>query len=533
MANIPQDHVHRLIRSMSPAEKRYFKLHTSRHVVSGHSNHQELFDAIAGMTEYDENVLRKRFAKEAFMRRFPITKRRLYEAVLASLDAFHAESSIDEKLRRLLHHVELLHRRALYADAAKVLQSARAIAETHRKQALLLQVAEWERRMMERCNYAGITHDQLEERAVSVEGIAAQWQEVDRLWQLKSEVFLLIYRNGQAAQGMDLSELEALEKEPLLHEGAALHSPRARFLHHHVRSALAYAKNQLAQCETQLAACAEVLRAEPEAFKEEPDLLLGVMGNLANVRMRLGKHDQALEGFRKFRLIPLQLATAPSPDLDMKLFVMGSSLELSVHSLKGEFTEAMEQLPALEEGLARYGERASTMRRAELALHAAYACFGGGAFDMALRWCNRLLNEKGIESHTELHALGRMMNAMALVELDKEELLTYLLRNTQRYLKQHGTPFAVEQLLLDHVAALLKLDPGIEVTTLWKSFGEQLNTLLKDPHGASVLDHIDLVCWAKAKAESRAFDEVVRAKWSAPAEAGSTPPNGPGRRRAA
>ncbi|MGV9012702.1 MAG: hypothetical protein ACOH13_08930 [Flavobacteriales bacterium] len=518
---------------MSPAEKRYFKLHVSRNALAGRSNHQELFDAIAAMDRYDETKIRKYFGAAAFMRSFPITKRRLYEAVLASLDAFHSESSIDEKLRRMLHHVELLHRRALYADAAKVLQSAGALARTHQKPALLLQVAEWERRMMERGNYAGVTMADLAERVASVEGIAAQWQEVDRLWQLKSEVFLLINRNGQAAQGSELSRLQDLQKELLLQQGVALRSPRGRFLHHHVRSALAYAMNQLDQCELQLAACADVLRHEPHAFQEEPDLLLGVMGNLANVRMRMGENQQALDGFRAFRLIPLQLATAPCPDLEMKLFVMGYSLELSVRSVQGDFLGAMEQLTGLEEGLARYGERASTMRRAELALHAAYACFGGGAFEMCLRWCNRLLNEKGIEEHTELHALGRMMNVMTLVELDKEELLNYLLRNTQRYLKQHGTPFAVEHVLLDHVAVHLKAEHQRARSALWTSFAEQLHSMMEDLERAAVLDHIDLVCWAKAKAEGHAFQDLVRDKWSTRNKTGRASARGSGRQRAA
>lgn len=518
---------------MSPAEKRYFKLHVSRNAAAGHTNQQELFDAIAAMERYDEKKIRKNFAAAAFMRSFPITKRRLYEAVLASLDAFHSESSIDEKLRRMLHHVELLHRRALYSDAAKVLQGARTLAGTHQKYALLLQIAEWERRMMERGNYSGVTTANLAERVDSVEGIASQWQEVDRLWQVKSEVFLLIYRSGQAAQGTDLSRLDSLQDEFVLQEGVALHSSRSRFLHHHVRSALAYAKNQLVQCEGHLAACAAVLRNEPHAFQEEPDLLLGVMGNLANVRMRMGQHQQALDGFRAFRLIPLQLATAPCPDLEMKLFVMGSSLELSVRSVQGDFLGAMEQLTGLEEGLARYGERASTMRRAELALHAAYACFGGGAYDMCLRWCNRLLNEKGIVEHTELHALGRMMNVMTLVELEKEELLNYLLRNTQRHLKQHGTPFAAEQLLLDHVAAHLKTDQQQARSALWKSFAEQLHTVVDELHRAAVLDHIDLLCWAKAKAQGRAFHELVREKWSTPYKTGGASTRGSGRRKAA
>ena len=515
---------------MSRAEKRYFKLYTSRHVVAGHSNHQDLFDAIAAMSEYDEKALWKKFAGAAFLHRFSITKRRLYESVLNSLDAFHADSSIDDKLRRMLHHVELLSQRALYADAAKVLQGARTLARAHDKQALLLQVAEWERRAMERGNYSGISATDLEARANSVAGVADEWQEVDRLWQAKSASFLLIYRSGQAPGPKEIEKLEALAREPLLADGADLHSARARFLHHHVRSALAYAQNDLRTCEKQLNACTDVLKTAQKHFQIEPDLMLGVMGNLAHVRMRLGRHQEALDGFRDFRKLPLMMATAPSPDLEMKLFIMGSSLELSVLSAKGEFGKAMERLDTLEAGLGHFGERVSIVRRAELALQAGYAYFGAGEHDRALRWCNRLLNEKGIEAHTELHALGRMLNVATLVELGKEELLAYVVRNTQRALKQHASPFAMERVLLEHAQTLAR---GNGNDAYWQALARDIEETAKDPGEAAVIDHLDLVSWALARAGGKEFGELVREKWSASAKAIVADPKKPGRRRAA
>ncbi len=533
MPKLVQDHVHRLIHSMSRAEKRYFKLHTSRHLVAGHSNHQALFDAITAMPAYDEQALRKRFSGAVFMRRFSVTKRRLYESVLASLDAFHADSSIDDKLRRMLHHVELLHRRALYADAAKVLRGARTLARTHDRQALLLQVAEWERRAMERCNYSGVTAADLAARAGSVAGVADEWQEVDRLWQIKSASFLLIYRSGQAPGPKELEQLESLAQEPLLAGGAELHSARARFLHHHVRSALAYAQNDLAPCEQQLAACAEVLSKEQKHFQEEPDLMLGVMGNLAHVRMRLGRHQEALDGFREFRKIPLMMATGPSPDLEMKLFVMGSSLELSVFSAKGEFQKAVAQLTKLEQGLDRYRDRTSTLRRAELALQAAYVSIGAGEYERALRWCNRLLNEKGIEAHTELHALGRILNVMSLVELGKADLLTYLVRNTQRALKQHGAPYSLELVLLEHAENLARASRVKAKHQPWNLMLAELEATVKAPREGAVMDHIDVVTWARAKVEDKDFAELVREKWGMQRSPKGDIPKRSGRRHAA
>jgi hypothetical protein len=496
---------------MTRAEKRYFKLYTSRNGAAGEGNHAVLFDAIAKMEHYDEAALHRQFMGKAFMRRFSITKRRLYEALLNSLDAFHADSSVDAKLQRSLHHVEILNQRALHADASKVLRGIRNMARQHDRQAVLLQVAEWERRLMERTNYAEVSDSDLAEREKEVTGLLHEWEEVDRLWQVKSRSFRMLFRNGQDIAGPDKAELEGLRTHPLLADGVALLTPRAEFLHHHVRSAIAYATNDLRECERQLSLNMDLLRKEQDRFKDEPDLLLGVMGNLAHVRMRMGKYREAVEGFHAFRRVPLLASTAPSVDLKMKLFMLGSSLKLSLHSASGEFQEAMKEVAAVEQGLEHFGATASRLRRSELYLQVAYACFGAERHDLALHWCNRVLNEKGIEEHAEVHALARLLNLMILIEMGKTDLLPYLLRNIQRSLRSRHRSHVLLRAMLDLGRA--RLHRGGVGQPAFQELVDRLELLDQDA-GVPALDQIDLLSWALAKSQGRSFGEVVRERWA-------------------
>jgi len=509
------DHVFRLIRSMSPAEKRHFKLYTSRHLLAGHSKLHALFDAIGSMSRFDEAALRHRFAGDASMKRLPIAKRRLYEAVLESLDAFHAGSSVDDRLRRMLHQTEILFGKALYADASKLLRSARALAGTHQRPAMLLQAAEWERRIMERSNYAGISDAQLAERARRVAAVADEWKEADALWSLKGDSFRLLFHSGQNPGRRELERMRSLENHPLLANGAALHGAYARFLHHHVRSALAFARNDLHTCEDQLKCCARIVEGEGDRLSDSAALLLGVMGNLAHVRMRAGRHQEALDDFRKFRQLPLMMKQAPNPDLEMKLFVMGFSLELSVLSAQGEFAKAMARAEGLEAGLERHGRQVSTVRRAELMLQAAYACFGAGHPGQALRWCNRLLSEGGIEAFTEVHALGRMLNLAVLVELGRTDHLAYVVRNTRRQLQRKGQPFAMESLLLGHALDLVKDAGGKAKGDSWRLLHADLAAHFAKGPEAALLDQVDFLLWAQAGAEGRTMEELARERWQA------------------
>ena len=61
MSNKASDQLHKLIKSLSKPEKRYFKVFSSRHIIGDENNYQTLFDAIDKQEEYDEEKLMKKF----------------------------------------------------------------------------------------------------------------------------------------------------------------------------------------------------------------------------------------------------------------------------------------------------------------------------------------------------------------------------------------------------------------------------------------------------------------------------------------
>src|SRR5690606_38062589 len=116
----------------------------------------------------------------------------------------------------LLHQVELLHGRALYADAAKLLTSVRRLARRHDRHAALGAVLLWERRLLEVGNYGGAGATDLERIARESLALREEQAELDELWDLKSRVFLGLYRQGQARDEAGMEEVRALLGHPLL-----------------------------------------------------------------------------------------------------------------------------------------------------------------------------------------------------------------------------------------------------------------------------------------------------------------------------
>lgn len=505
-----QDHVHRLIRSMTRAEKRYFKVHLARNGQEPGSNQDVLFDAIAMMEQYDEAALLGRFKQEPFTHHFAITKRRLYEAILHSLEAFHAESSVDARINRVLHQVELLHQRALYDDAMKALQSARKLAQAQERQPGMLAVMEWEQRLIECRNYAGADEALLDAQRQYGERLRRSQWELDTLWHIKSKLFSQLYRQGSAREPASVGRLQELIEHPLLRDDAVLSTSRARFLHQHIRGAAAFSMGLYEACRQHLSANIALLESERDHFKDEPNLILGVVSNLAYVTAQCGLHSEAHALLKKFRSLPGEWGMPETEDLDLKLFATTTSLELSMHLRMGDVDKAMELVPVVERGLKEHAARIGPVRRTALQYQVAYALFTAGAADKAQRWMNDLLNGLRAENASDVACYARLLHLLILLELGKKELLPYAIRNTERFLNLHGRAHRFEPRLLRLLKALLRARTNDERNAALLAFRDDAIGILDDPLERSVLDHFDPIAWAESRISGRPFAEALK-----------------------
>ncbi|MCW5900004.1 MAG: hypothetical protein KIT10_12115 [Flavobacteriales bacterium] len=508
MPNKAHDHVHRLVRSMTSTEKRYFKVHTGRHG-QGTGQH-ELFDAIAAMEVYDEAALLERFRDQAFSHHFAITKRRLYASILRCLEAYHADGSVDARLHGMLRQVDLLHERALYEDAAKLLQGTRRLARQHDRRAILLALQDRERKLLEQGNYGKARLSDVERLATGSAELLAEQAELDTLWDLKSRVFLLLYREGRARDMAMRAALDEALDHPLLDIATPLRSAHARFLRLHILGAAAFALGDLNTCHAHLFANLELLRAEKEKFMDDPSLVIGVMSNLVHVCDSLGRTDEAGQLLQEFRTLPATWAMPETEDLETKLFISTNSLELSLLMRSGEFGRALDLVPSIEKGLRRHAGRMGPVRRGAFLYQVAFAHFAAGHPDQAVKWLHRLLNDVRIDESAEIVSFARLLDLLALYEAGRTDLLAYALRNTERMLRARSRTHRFEPVYLELVRQLLKGGDGATIDRAIGAFLGKVRALEGDPQEHAAFDHLDPIAWAVARLEGRAFAEVVR-----------------------
>ncbi|MFT5999855.1 MAG: hypothetical protein ACI81P_002314 [Neolewinella sp.] len=133
----------RLIKSLTKAEKRNFKLYATRAGATGTSKFIQLFDVIDRMVDPDDALAMKRM--KITTGQFSNLKRHLYQELLTSLRLIFIRKEIDIELREQIDFTRILYGKGHYLDALRTLERAKTKAVEHNQDLLHLEILEFQK----------------------------------------------------------------------------------------------------------------------------------------------------------------------------------------------------------------------------------------------------------------------------------------------------------------------------------------------------------------------------------------------------
>lgn len=144
----PSNALFKLIRKMTPSEKRYFKRFGLLQQKKDSNKYTLLFDAINEQNEYKEQALLKQFKGYDFINNFSEIKKYLFNQIQKALRNYHSQSSIDIILYNYLSDISVLYGKELYIECSRIIKKAKKIATKHEKFSILLLLNEWKRNVL-------------------------------------------------------------------------------------------------------------------------------------------------------------------------------------------------------------------------------------------------------------------------------------------------------------------------------------------------------------------------------------------------
>ncbi len=119
-----------LIKSLDKTEKIHFKRYLSYQSEKGEpTNYLKLFNELDKMPQYDAERLRRKFAKEKFMKHLPVSLNYLNSLLLSSLVNYHTKKQDYFLAEAMLGEIRVLFQKKLYRHCERQIKRARKFME--------------------------------------------------------------------------------------------------------------------------------------------------------------------------------------------------------------------------------------------------------------------------------------------------------------------------------------------------------------------------------------------------------------------
>lgn len=503
-----KESLHELIKYLSKSEKRYFKILSSRHTIGEENNYILLFDYLEQQEEYDEEALFKYFEGEAFLNKFSVTKKRLYDHILNALDAFHTGASVDAQIYRLLHGADILYNKSLYEQSRRQLRSAEKLAIKHDKYNLLSEISFKQKRLLESRGASG----QEELDAILKNDLLFHERSLtyDKLWNLKGRLFSLLASKGVSRTQEDLVQFKDIIDDLLKTKRKKELYFDTQYLYNHIYSAYYFATGSFAECYQYLKENLLLLESHKEVIEEQPNRYFSVLTNAIFVATRLHKHREAQQLLKKLKMLPVEYALNSNEDLKIKLFSSTNSIELTILTMKGDLKEALKLVPVIESGLQLYDEKITAGRKAFLHFKIATVYFISGDMHTALKWINRILNDSSLDRQEDILSFSQIMSLLIHFEMKNEDLIPYALRSTLRFLKSRNRLYDFENLFLKFLNRTSRAQDVFMRETLFEELYHEIAHFKDDSLQSVAFEYFDFMLWAEAKMKRTSFQELIR-----------------------
>lgn len=499
MANKKSDNLYRLVHSMTKAEKRYFTIYSSHHVIGAKNSYLSLFDAIESQKKYNEEELLDLVKHYPFARRLSLTKNRLYTAILKSLDAFYAGASPEMQAKRLIERAAILYRKSLYDQSRKILHQSRKIAEKNELPLILEEISRWEKRLIEKNGYSGITTTQLrhmKERDERNVGIIHQHNE---LWNIKSNLLLALYQNGKVRSENDVVGFRHLIEDAAAKTAAQFNDTENTYLTNHLWSVYHFSIGEYEACYPYLKKLISLSAMKPEFFKQDPSMLPAIISNAVFVGISLGRKKEAYSWFERLKKITTQNHESATADMQIRMFSLRTSTELTLYIKSGDYNRGLAALPRIEEGLEKFDSKLSDIRKTHLLFNMTIILFNCGRYHEALGTLNRILNMPNADKRTDIFCMSQVLNLIIHFELGNIDLLGYALRSARRYLVSRKKVYHFEKIILTFINEMIKKRRTKTDAEMFNELAASLRPLQDNKFESAVFEYFDFLGWATSK----------------------------------
>jgi hypothetical protein len=495
-----QDDLHDLVKTLTPAEKRYFKVATTKG--DSKSNPLKLFEALDSLEEYDDERLKKKLKGETLLKYLSAEKATLYEAIMRAMRAYHADKSVDTRIFELMQEEVFLRGKGLNELRAATLTRAEALARKYEKFTYLLEILLAQKDLITEFEEKSLS-DTIAVKLEEIEQVSAQQALDARLNIINAEIFVLLRSGADMKNESNRNHLESLINEVRSFGFRLGSSFRLQVGYHSTMSnyfnCIADRKSCFEHTATQLA----LYEANPEMILEESQ---GYKTTLANYLTRA----HAWRDYSRFEELLKTLKGLPTDSFyaEGEVFQNVNFIEHLYYINNGRFEEAEQLVPVIQVGLVTYARKINKSRVLSFKYNILVMYFIMHKFKEAKQWSESIM-EENTDIRQDMQTANRILYPIICYELGKFDILENITRASYRYLLSQQRLHDFERLVIRYLQAMPFNANEKDFEEKLSEFEQELEILKSAPgfHRSYGIDEVDL--WIKFKRNGKLMRELL------------------------
>lgn len=480
------DGLFQLIHSLTPAEKRFFKVFGSRHVIGEENNYLKLFDALAEQATYDEAALKERFRDSKFIRHLTSEKTYLKQLILRAMRLYHEQNAPAYQVACQLQEARFLRKKGLNGQARSALRRAKKLAARYEAFPQWLALLDLERDLEKEADDKQ-TARRLQAIQEENDDVLEHLLEQQRFMARYDEMFRRVYRELRHRRSAQIAALESFFDSEDVTDGASF---RTQLYMLQTRAVYFQLKGDYASARAHYAQVLLTWEAHPHQQRQRVAFYRRSIANFLAISGILDRYDEFPAHLDKLARLP-----ADAPAGQAEHFSILRYYELLYLMNTHQLDAARALVPRIAEGLTTYLpllplNRVMGFRYNLGVLHFVLEDFAG-----ALHWLNQLRNVEKTDTRADLQQAAGILVLICHFELENDDLLPYLLRNYRRSLRTRDRLHAFEKLLIGFLKKAVLRDPNRDAVADFAALLHALKAI--DETGLPGLD--ETLLWAKSR----------------------------------
>ncbi len=469
-----------------------------------------LFDLIANQKEYDEPKLLKR-APEFRPHQMPNMKAHLYRQVLKCLQQANTNKLPEVYITEMINYARILYSKCLYRECLMMIDKAKKQATENSSHLLLLELLELEKMAIfqrESVNFEKRADEIIRETSATSKSI----QNINIFSNLSLRLNSLYQNIGFIRNKNDLNKVtnffhsglpEYNEQRLSFYEKLYLYYSYTGyyFFIQDFKEGYKYAQKWL-----------RLFEKKPEMQERKTEMYIKALNSVLVAQNKLYLYQDFMVTHRRLVALKRSKKIILTENIKLHLFKTIYIHEMNRHFMLGEFRSGTRIVSGLQNELNNFIPKLD--KHTVLLLYYKIACLyiGSSNFNEALKWLNKIINERDTYLREDLHSFARILRLICYYELDDDDSVEYNIRSTYRFLSKRKSFVKYMQLIVAFLKGIRMDYSRNEVISRFRVLKKQMEELEKDKYEKRAFIYFDIISWLESKIDGRMIQDVVKEK---------------------